>query len=62
MSNNDFSGSGHRVKRYEKMAAAVEAVEGGTRSGAALPAQAELWEATVSGRRRLDPPLPKADL
>jgi len=30
LSDNDFSGSGHRVKRYEKMAAAVEAVEVGT--------------------------------
>ena len=48
------------VKRYQKMAATVDAVEAGTWSGAALPARAALWEVTVGGSPRLDPPLPKA--
>jgi hypothetical protein len=46
--------------RYSKMKATVEAVEGGTWTGAPLPARAALWEVTVTGAPRLDKPLPKA--
>ncbi|MER9278422.1 hypothetical protein [Mesorhizobium sp. M0522] len=46
--------------RYQKMMVTVEAVEGGTWSGAALPARAAIWEITINGSPRLDQPLPKA--
>ncbi|MER9565792.1 hypothetical protein [Mesorhizobium sp. M0571] len=46
--------------RYQSMVATADAVEAGTWSGSPLPARAALWEVTVTGSPRLDPPLPGA--
>ncbi|WP_454019553.1 hypothetical protein [Azospirillum sp. Marseille-Q6669] len=48
------------AERYQKMITTVDAVEGGTWSGVALPLRAALWGVTITGSPRLDPPLPKA--
>src|SRR5215472_2504218 len=54
-----FVGSAEET-RYSKMKATVDAVEGGTWTGAPFPARAVLWEVTMTGAPRLDKPLPKA--
>ncbi len=46
--------------RYNKMAATVDEVEGGTYSGVPLPARAALMEVTVTGAPRVEQPLPEA--
>ncbi|TBR30080.1 MAG: hypothetical protein EPO10_04685 [Reyranella sp.] len=48
------------AEHYQKMIAIVDAVEGGTWSGVALPLRAALWEVTITGSPRLGPPLPRA--
>jgi hypothetical protein len=48
------------AERYQKMITTVDAVEGATWSGVALPLRAALWEVTITGSPRVAPPLPKA--